>query len=67
MKKMDFQPLFDHKVSVLIDGLHGKESYTGILIAEPDKNTILLNLNRNSKISGIFIRKDQILSIWVYK
>jgi len=65
-EKLDWQILEGKRVSVLIDGYHDKESYFGILYNKGDWVELCLRNNPHYYLSHIFIRKDQILSVWIY-
>ena len=57
----------NRKISVLIDGYKGQESYSGTL-AENGKDHIIIYMNnKNYKIEAIAMKKNIIKSIWIYK
>lgn len=72
-EKIFFEDLVGKKVSVLIDHARApdgvfKESYVGVIVGEKDKFLVVqLDVFWDGKLEQIWIRKDQILSIWVYK
>lgn len=70
MENIEYLEIFNgQKVSILIDGYKGLESYVGELIYL-DGNTIGLSFSvyqkRKCFIDKIFIDKKILLSIWIY-
>ena len=69
---VDWKMLEDNgwQISILIDNLKPnsgvKESYVGKIISTTE-NFVLLETIFNTKIQAIFVRKDMVLSIWVYR
>ena len=66
-----FDELRGEVVSILMDHHRPhsnlKESYVGILMGRRDGFVCLgLDLNGENRLKNIYIREDQVLSIWVY-
>lgn len=66
-----FDFLIGQKVSLLIDHFKPnsriKESYIGVVNDITDDGFVILDTEGNNRLTHILVRKDQIISIWVYK
>lgn len=63
-----FKELKGKKISILINGYKGRESYVGRLEKVKDNCIfIMTDLDGTQDFEGIWVENDIVLSIWVYK
>lgn len=63
-----FRSLIGYKISILMDGLRGKESYVGEVQEVVGTSIFMyINLRGTNPVEGIWIESKAIISMWVYE
>lgn len=71
MAKMNWEGLKGEKVSILLNNPKPNkieyESYVGRVVAIVDDDFLFIDMQGNDRIKALIVRKELILSIWIYK